>query len=202
MNWLAIVVATAGVVLVAAKPGLKLEGGGMRPVLYGIASGAGFALASVGFRGGILALGDGAYHLRAATTPVWSLSVQALLPAAQAAARSNLKRFTLELGGKSPNIIFADSDLDAAVEGAHFAQFFNQGQCCCAGSRLFVEKKVHDEFVDRMRTLVDELLVRPARAQARHVHGQVVGRVSVRNLHQRLNSRSSTSSRSSGVSMS
>jgi aldehyde dehydrogenase (NAD+) len=68
----------------------------------------------------------------------------------QAAARSNLKRVTLELGGKSPNIIFADSDLDAAVEGAHLALFFNQGQCCCAGSRLFVEKKVHDEFVERM----------------------------------------------------
>ncbi len=68
----------------------------------------------------------------------------------QAAARTNLKRVTLELGGKSPNIIFADSDLDAAVEGSHFALFFNQGQCCCAGSRLFVEQKVHDEFVEKM----------------------------------------------------
>src|SRR6266496_1361193 len=68
----------------------------------------------------------------------------------KAAAESNLKRVTLELGGKSPNIVFADSDLDAAIEGSHFALFFNQGQCCCAGSRLFVEQKVHDEFVDRM----------------------------------------------------
>jgi aldehyde dehydrogenase (NAD+) len=68
----------------------------------------------------------------------------------QAAARSNLKRVTLELGGKSPNIVFADSDLDAAVEGAFFALFFNQGQCCCAGSRLMVESHVHDEFVDRL----------------------------------------------------
>ncbi len=68
----------------------------------------------------------------------------------QAAARTNLKRVTLELGGKSPNIIFADSDLDQAVEGSHFALFFNQGQCCCAGSRLFVEQKIHDDFVDRM----------------------------------------------------
>ena len=68
----------------------------------------------------------------------------------QAAARSNLKRVTLELGGKSPNVVFADADLDAAVEGAHFALFFNQGQCCCAGSRLFVESHVHDEFVDRL----------------------------------------------------
>jgi aldehyde dehydrogenase (NAD+) len=68
----------------------------------------------------------------------------------QAAARTNLKRVTLELGGKSPNIIFADADLDAAAAGAHFALFFNQGQCCCAGSRLFVESHVHDEFVDRV----------------------------------------------------
>jgi aldehyde dehydrogenase (NAD+) len=68
----------------------------------------------------------------------------------QAAARTNLKRVTLELGGKSPNIVFADSDMDAAVEGAFFALFFNQGQCCCAGSRLFVERMIHDEFVDRL----------------------------------------------------
>jgi aldehyde dehydrogenase (NAD+) len=67
-----------------------------------------------------------------------------------AAARSNLKRVTLELGGKSPNVVFADADMDAAVEGAFFALFFNQGQCCCAGSRLFVESTVHDEFVERL----------------------------------------------------
>ncbi len=67
----------------------------------------------------------------------------------QAAAETNLKRVTLELGGKSPNIIFADADMDAAIEGAHFALFFNQGQCCCAGSRVFVEEKAYDEFVER-----------------------------------------------------
>lgn len=50
-----------------------------------------------------------------------------------ASAKSNLKRVTLELGGKSPNIIFADSDMDYAVETAHFGLFFNMGQCCCAG---------------------------------------------------------------------
>jgi aldehyde dehydrogenase (NAD+) len=54
------------------------------------------------------------------------------------------------LGGKSPNIVFADTDLDAAAEGAHFALFFNQGQCCCAGSRLFVEEKVHGQFVEKL----------------------------------------------------
>src|SRR5207244_2981638 len=68
----------------------------------------------------------------------------------EAAAKSNLKRVTLELGGKSPNVVFADADLDAAVEGAYFGLFFNQGQCCCAGSRLFVEDKVHEQFVDKM----------------------------------------------------
>src|SRR5262245_45283835 len=68
----------------------------------------------------------------------------------EAAAKSNLKRVTLELGGKSPNVVFADANLDAAVEGAYFGLFFNQGQCCCAGSRLFVEEKVHDEFVERL----------------------------------------------------
>lgn len=68
----------------------------------------------------------------------------------EAAAKSNLKRVSLELGGKSPNVVFADADLDAAVEGAYFGLFFNQGQCCCAGSRLFVEDKVHDQFVEKM----------------------------------------------------
>ena len=68
----------------------------------------------------------------------------------EAAAQSNLKRVTLELGGKSPNIVFADTDLDAAVEGAYFGLFFNQGQCCCAGSRLFVEQSVHEKFVDKV----------------------------------------------------
>jgi aldehyde dehydrogenase (NAD+) len=67
----------------------------------------------------------------------------------EAAARSNLKRVTLELGGKSPNIIFADTDLDEAVEGAHLGLFFNHGQCCCAGSRVFVEEKIYEQFVDK-----------------------------------------------------
>jgi aldehyde dehydrogenase (NAD+) len=66
-----------------------------------------------------------------------------------AAAQSNLKRVTLELGGKSPNIIFADTDLDAAVEGAHMGIFVNQGQSCCAGSRVFVEEKIYEQFVEK-----------------------------------------------------
>src|SRR5438067_7947455 len=68
----------------------------------------------------------------------------------EAAAKSNLKRVSLELGGKSPNVVFADADLDAAIDGAYLGLFFNQGQCCCAGSRLFVQEKVYDEFVNKM----------------------------------------------------
>merc|ERR1712002_1416940 len=67
----------------------------------------------------------------------------------KAAASSNLKRVTLELGGKSPNIVFADADLDHAVETSHFGLFFNQGQCCCAGSRIFVQDTIYDEFVKK-----------------------------------------------------
>lgn len=67
----------------------------------------------------------------------------------EAAAKSNLKRVTMELGGKSPNIILKDADLDKAVEQSQFALFFNMGQCCCAGSRLFVEEAIYDEFLER-----------------------------------------------------
>ena len=67
----------------------------------------------------------------------------------EAAAKSNLKRITLELGGKSPNIVFADTDLDEAVEGAHMGVFVNQGQSCCAGSRVFVEEKIYQQFVEK-----------------------------------------------------
>ncbi|XP_069475613.1 aldehyde dehydrogenase, mitochondrial [Ambystoma mexicanum] len=67
----------------------------------------------------------------------------------QAAGSSNLKKVTLELGGKSPNIILSDADMELAVEQSHFALFFNQGQCCCAGSRTFVQEDIYREFVDR-----------------------------------------------------
>lgn len=67
----------------------------------------------------------------------------------QGAAQSNLKRVTLELGGKSPNIILDDSNVDFAVEMAHVGLFFNQGQVCCAGSRTFVQEKIYDEFVEK-----------------------------------------------------
>src|SRR2546423_2070267 len=64
------------------------------------------------------------------------------------AATGNLKRVSLELGGKSPNVIFKDADLDVAIPGAASGIFFNQGQCCCAGSRLYVEKDVFDKVIE------------------------------------------------------
>ncbi|PIO63434.1 aldehyde dehydrogenase family protein [Teladorsagia circumcincta] len=74
----------------------------------------------------------------------------------QEAAYSNIKKVTLELGGKSPNIIFADADLDESVHQAHHGLFFNQGQCCCAGSRVFVEGKIYDDFVARSKALAEK----------------------------------------------
>jgi len=65
-------------------------------------------------------------------------------------ASQTLKRLSFELGGKSPNIVFADADLEAAAVGSHFGLYLNQGQCCCAGSRLYVEEKIHDKFVDKL----------------------------------------------------
>src|SRR5262249_28248870 len=55
---------------------------------------------------------------------------------------------------KSPNIVFADADLDSAVDGSLLGLYLNQGQCCCAGSRLFVEESVHDRFVERLASKV------------------------------------------------
>jgi betaine-aldehyde dehydrogenase len=68
----------------------------------------------------------------------------------RAAAESNLKRVTLELGGKSPNIFFADAEWEPALEGALFGVFVNQGEVCSAGSRILVEKKIHDQFLEAM----------------------------------------------------
>jgi len=73
-----------------------------------------------------------------------------------AAASSNLKRVTLELGGKSPLIICADTDLDNAAEIAHGAIFNNHGQNCCAGSRTFVEASVYDKFVAKAKELAEK----------------------------------------------
>jgi aldehyde dehydrogenase (NAD+) len=74
-------------------------------------------------------------------------------------AADNLTKVSLELGGKAPNIIFADANLDQAVNGAMMGIFFNQGQVCCAGSRLFVEEKVKDEFLGRFKEKADKIKV-------------------------------------------
>ncbi|MEE9293841.1 MAG: aldehyde dehydrogenase family protein [Phycisphaerae bacterium] len=71
------------------------------------------------------------------------------------AASETLKRLTFELGGKSPSIVFADADMDEAVSGAMTGIFFNQGEVCCASSRLFVEESVHDEFVERFKSAAE-----------------------------------------------
>jgi betaine-aldehyde dehydrogenase len=75
------------------------------------------------------------------------------------AAADNLTKVSLELGGKAPNIVFADSDMDQAVAGAMMGIFYNQGQVCCAGSRLFVEESVKDEFLDKLSEKAGKIAV-------------------------------------------
>jgi aldehyde dehydrogenase (NAD+) len=69
----------------------------------------------------------------------------------KAAASSNLKKVTLELGGKSPNIVFEDADLDNAISWVNFGIFFNHGQCCCAGSRIYVQDTIYDKFLEKFK---------------------------------------------------
>jgi phenylacetaldehyde dehydrogenase len=77
------------------------------------------------------------------------------------AASEDLKKVSLELGGKSPNIIFEDADLDTAIPGAASAIFFNHGQCCCAGSRLFVQKRQFDKVVDGVAAAAKKIKLGP-----------------------------------------
>jgi aldehyde dehydrogenase (NAD+) len=69
----------------------------------------------------------------------------------KSAAGSNLKKVTLELGGKSPNIVFADADIEEAINWVNFGIYFNHGQCCCAGSRIYVQEEIYDKFLERFR---------------------------------------------------
>jgi len=75
------------------------------------------------------------------------------------ASAGNVKRVSLELGGKSPNVVFADADLDAAVPGAAMAVFANSGQICSAGTRLYVQRTIYDEFVERVADYAKKLRV-------------------------------------------
>src|SRR6201993_4496184 len=77
------------------------------------------------------------------------------------AAANDLKKITLELGGKSPNIVLDDADLDVAIPGAASAIFFNHGQCCCAGSRLFVHQKHYDKVVEGVTEIAREIKLGP-----------------------------------------
>lgn len=69
----------------------------------------------------------------------------------KAAAASNLKKVTLELGGKSPNIVFNDADIEQAISWVNFGIYFNHGQCCCAGTRIFVQEGIYDKFLEAFK---------------------------------------------------
>jgi phenylacetaldehyde dehydrogenase len=75
------------------------------------------------------------------------------------AAAGNLKKVTLELGGKSPSIVFPDADLKRAISGTASAIFFNQGQCCCAGSRLFIHERIFDQVVDGVSAIAGKIRI-------------------------------------------
>ena len=77
------------------------------------------------------------------------------------AAAGNLKKVSLELGGKSPNVVFGDVDIDSAVAGSSSAIFFNHGQCCCAGSRLYVENDIFDKVVEGVSARAEKIRVGP-----------------------------------------
>jgi phenylacetaldehyde dehydrogenase len=77
------------------------------------------------------------------------------------AAAGNLKKVSLELGGKSPNVVFGDVDLEKAIAGSASAIFFNHGQCCCAGSRLYVEHDIFDKVVEGVSAKAEKIRVGP-----------------------------------------
>jgi betaine-aldehyde dehydrogenase len=89
------------------------------------------------------------------------------------AASDNLTKVSLELGGKAPNIVFADADIDQAVSGAMMGIFFNQGQVCCAGSRLFVQEAVKDEFVSKLKGKSAKIVVGDPMSKGTHMGPQV-----------------------------
>ena len=91
------------------------------------------------------------------------------------------KALTLELGGKSPFIVFDDADLDSAVEGVVDAIWFNQGQVCCAGSRLLVQESIHDAFIEKLKRRLDTLRVGPPLDKAIDV-GAVVAPVQLERI--------------------
>merc|ERR1712125_16502 len=77
----------------------------------------------------------------------------------KSAAGSNLKKVTLELGGKSPNIVFDDADIDNAISWVNFGIFFNHGQCCCAGSRIYVQSGIYEKFIEQFKARTQKNVV-------------------------------------------
>jgi betaine-aldehyde dehydrogenase len=89
------------------------------------------------------------------------------------AAADNLTKVSLELGGKAPNIVFADADIEQAVNGAMMGIFFNQGQVCCAGSRLFLAEDIKDEFLERFKEKAQKVKVGDPMDKGTHMGPQV-----------------------------
>ena len=77
----------------------------------------------------------------------------------KAAAGSNLKKVTLELGGKSPNIVFDDADIEQTISWVNFGIYMNHGQCCCAGSRIYVQEGIYDKFLDAFKARAQKNVV-------------------------------------------
>jgi len=77
----------------------------------------------------------------------------------KAAAGSNLKKVTLELGGKSPNIVFKDADIEQAISWVNFGIYMNHGQCCCAGSRIYVQEEIYDKFLEQFKARTQKNVV-------------------------------------------
>lgn len=93
----------------------------------------------------------------------------------QAAGRSNAKRVTLELGGKSPIVVMNDADVELAAKIAHDGVFDNQGQCCCAASRAFVQEEIYDKFVTKSIQLAKERIVGDPFDESVHQGPQIDG---------------------------
>jgi aldehyde dehydrogenase (NAD+) len=89
------------------------------------------------------------------------------------AAADNLTKVSLELGGKAPNIVFADADIEQAVNGAMMGIFFNQGQVCCAGSRLFLAAEIKDEFLEKFKEKARKVKVGDPMNKETHMGPQV-----------------------------
>ncbi|MGI9107157.1 MAG: aldehyde dehydrogenase family protein [Pyrinomonadaceae bacterium] len=89
------------------------------------------------------------------------------------AAADNITKVSLELGGKAPNIVFADADIEQAVNGAMMGIFFNQGQVCCAGSRLFLDERIKDEFLARLKEKAQKVKVGDPMDKGTHMGPQV-----------------------------